>query len=332
MFGDEGRELSVVGQKYDINGDGVLDETEQAMRNMDKSGKGFITNDKVYELMKHQTEMQKQIFNMKKLTIGLVVFTFILALTNLGTAWAAATLAKDTTVNTETNALEAKGNRAMLGTMSTGNAIGVEEEFEEEQGSRRLNGGKTIATVGHQIKMKDVTDKIWKGCSKSQASSVTYTCQAGSTTSIAEIECTGSKNYADPNDNKKEIYEFPQKNFAQPLLISCDEGGDKNAMCAMKNLPCASNFVTPGLGDVIPDTDSTGSVGNANGSSGSGNGGNDTCEATIDIFTEVNEFPPVDMVCRRSCECISKCCLKGYFGNRCDVGPPNKYISCAPLY
>lgn len=43
--------LSDVGKMYDIDGDGKLDEAEQAMRDMDKTGRGYLTNDKVYELM-----------------------------------------------------------------------------------------------------------------------------------------------------------------------------------------------------------------------------------------------------------------------------------------
>lgn len=43
--------LSSVGKMYDIDGDGKLDEAEQAMRDLDKTGRGYLTNDKVYELM-----------------------------------------------------------------------------------------------------------------------------------------------------------------------------------------------------------------------------------------------------------------------------------------
>jgi hypothetical protein len=48
---EEMSRLSSVGKMYDINGDGVLDEAEQAMRDLDETGRGYLTNDKVYELM-----------------------------------------------------------------------------------------------------------------------------------------------------------------------------------------------------------------------------------------------------------------------------------------
>jgi Ca2+-binding EF-hand superfamily protein len=43
--------LSRVSKMYDINGDGVLDEAERAMRELDETGRGYLTNEKVYELM-----------------------------------------------------------------------------------------------------------------------------------------------------------------------------------------------------------------------------------------------------------------------------------------
>jgi len=43
--------MSRVSQMYDINGDGELDEAERAMRDLDTTGRGHLTNEKVYELM-----------------------------------------------------------------------------------------------------------------------------------------------------------------------------------------------------------------------------------------------------------------------------------------
>jgi len=69
------------------------------VRNLDKSGRGFLTNDKVYALMQEQLAMQKSMFKMKKIIAGLLAFVFILALANLGTSFASAILAKDTTTS-----------------------------------------------------------------------------------------------------------------------------------------------------------------------------------------------------------------------------------------
>jgi hypothetical protein len=43
--------LSRVSEMYDINGDGVLDEAERAIRSLDTTGRGYLTNEKVYDLM-----------------------------------------------------------------------------------------------------------------------------------------------------------------------------------------------------------------------------------------------------------------------------------------
>lgn len=61
------RKLSTTARMYDVNGDGVLDETEMAMRNLDKSGRGFLTNDKVYKLMREQLATQAKLFQAKRI-------------------------------------------------------------------------------------------------------------------------------------------------------------------------------------------------------------------------------------------------------------------------
>ena len=94
------RNLSKVSRMYDMDGDGQLgkllirdischvanylshtnilillyyctaDEAEQAMRNLDTSGRGHLTNDKVFELMTEHFDDQRQLFKMKKVLIG----------------------------------------------------------------------------------------------------------------------------------------------------------------------------------------------------------------------------------------------------------------------
>ena len=53
--------LSTVSRMYDVDGDGVLDEAEMAMRNMDKSGRGHLSNETVYKMMHEQIKTQKQL-------------------------------------------------------------------------------------------------------------------------------------------------------------------------------------------------------------------------------------------------------------------------------
>ena len=67
--GPQYRKLSTVSRMYDVDGDGHLDDAEAAMRGMDKSNRGYLTNDKVYQLMKEQIEIQKQLFRVKRVVL-----------------------------------------------------------------------------------------------------------------------------------------------------------------------------------------------------------------------------------------------------------------------
>ena len=39
-------------------------------RKLDKSGRGYLTNDKVYAMMQEQLKMQKEMFKFKKIIFG----------------------------------------------------------------------------------------------------------------------------------------------------------------------------------------------------------------------------------------------------------------------
>lgn len=64
------RKLSSVSKMYDVNGDGQLDEAEMAMRGMDSSDRGFLTNDKIYSLVREQLETRRQLFRIKWIVFG----------------------------------------------------------------------------------------------------------------------------------------------------------------------------------------------------------------------------------------------------------------------
>ena len=86
--------LSVVSKQYDRTGKGYLDPTEQAMRQLDESGRGHVPNSVVYDLMQESVTMHKKMATQRHLLIALGCFTVILALANMATAFAAASLAK----------------------------------------------------------------------------------------------------------------------------------------------------------------------------------------------------------------------------------------------
>lgn len=66
---------------------------------MDTENSGKLTNEKLHALMQRQLALQHQNVTQRKLIIGLSVFAVVLALANMGTAFAAARLAQDTSLS-----------------------------------------------------------------------------------------------------------------------------------------------------------------------------------------------------------------------------------------
>ena len=62
--------LSTVSKKYDIHGSGNLDGVEQAMRDMDTTNKGYISNEKIYDLMQDHIKVKEQVFTFKKIVMA----------------------------------------------------------------------------------------------------------------------------------------------------------------------------------------------------------------------------------------------------------------------
>jgi len=59
--------LSTISKKYDTSGKGYLDENERKMRELDTSNRGYLTNDRVYDMMEEMN---------KKVRASLCWFTF----------------------------------------------------------------------------------------------------------------------------------------------------------------------------------------------------------------------------------------------------------------
>jgi len=93
--GEKNPKLSLVSKAYDLDGDGKLDDAEQIMRDADSSGRGFLTNEEIYELVHNEIRAKRSAGYMKRLVVGLICFVGLLALANLGTSLAAGILAKD---------------------------------------------------------------------------------------------------------------------------------------------------------------------------------------------------------------------------------------------
>ena len=113
--------LSVVSMKYDVDGDGKLDEAEQMMRDMDTANVGHLSNEKVYQIMVEQMKLQQEVFSLKRLSIAFLVVVVFLSLATLGSSFAAAILAKDTDL--ENGNLVSKTDGTLVGTRSRGSHL-----------------------------------------------------------------------------------------------------------------------------------------------------------------------------------------------------------------
>jgi len=134
--------LTTISRAYDLDGDGILDEAEQAMRDRDEDGRGHLTNEEIYAIVQEQLKIQKHAGMMKKLIFALIAFVVLLALSNLGTSVAAAFLAKDVTADDGSKTggvatMHIKKTGEIAAAQSTGDIYEVDEMTEEDYDERR---------------------------------------------------------------------------------------------------------------------------------------------------------------------------------------------------
>jgi hypothetical protein len=136
------KRLSVISQMYDVDGDGKLDKAEKAMRDMDTDNKGHLSNEKVYEVILKQFQLQQQVFSLKRISIALFFVLLLLAVSTLAMSFAAATLAKDT--NVENGNLVSKTDGSLVATRSRGShvIVAVDEGYVDRV-RRRMLGYET---------------------------------------------------------------------------------------------------------------------------------------------------------------------------------------------
>lgn len=213
--------LSIISQKYDVDGDGQLDDTERAMRDMDKSGRGFLSNDKVYKILQEQMALQQQMFNMKRIIIGLSAFTLILALSNLGTAWAAAVLAKDTTVDSSGN-MQAKSGTGMVGTEAKAKVFdAITEENDRRELDLYTDDGSSKVPFGIEAEVASCTGVTVR---------IKHTCTDG-VTHFYDYNC-GSSSYANQGGGTY--------TDGTVTISGCN---DNKGTCNIAGLPCGGSVV-----------------------------------------------------------------------------------------
>ncbi|ACI64699.1 predicted protein [Thalassiosira pseudonana CCMP1335] len=123
--------------KFDLDGDGMLDEAEYAMLKYDKDGDGNLGLEEIHAIVQEHLGAQRNIGQMKKLIAFLVCFVGILALSNLGTSLASAILAKETTADKDMATMQLKGTGEIMGTQSSGESFTAQPLDGETRRARR---------------------------------------------------------------------------------------------------------------------------------------------------------------------------------------------------
>lgn len=186
--------LSLTSRKYDIDGDGQLDEAEKAMRDLDTEGQGTLSNVEVYKIVKESMNNQRELFKLKRVVIGLVGFALLLTLANLGTSVAAAFLAKDTTTNN--NNLVDATTKETIATQTTADNFRISATADAIDGRRKLDRDFAISSL---VLSHEKGAKIIENCGLSKTVTLTRTFQNGENDEVTTNICPASK----VNTNKK---------------------------------------------------------------------------------------------------------------------------------
>lgn len=178
--GDRAFGLSVVSQQYDRTQKGYLDSTELHMRTMDTENAGHLDINKVYEIMKELRAEQKNSMTLRKIIYALSGFAVLLALANIGTSFVAATLAKESHVDSTTHDLVDKNTGDRVGTTDKIDVVQLferppyfdpEDDNDQRRHLRRLHNidvdpTLTNATTGTaEISQAGAIDMYGKLCS-----------------------------------------------------------------------------------------------------------------------------------------------------------------------
>jgi hypothetical protein len=164
--------LSKVSMRYDVDGDGKLDPSEKAMRDMDTENRGYLTNEEVYKVMLEHMKLQKEVFGLKRMSLVFVFIIMLLSLATLGTSFAAALLAKDTDV--KNGILVVKGGDGVVGTSNVASTFTL---TEVALSSRRLGIEGGADTGGFTVTSITKTDAI----------AVASHCELGNTVFLREM-------------------------------------------------------------------------------------------------------------------------------------------------
>jgi hypothetical protein len=122
---------------YDIDGDGKLDAVEQIMMRYDVDGDGTFSKAEIYQIIKALLTAERRAGRMKRAIIALSCFVFVLALSNLGTSFAAMFLSKELAADADESVMRLQSNGHLASVQTTGETYDITPLTQEEYMARR---------------------------------------------------------------------------------------------------------------------------------------------------------------------------------------------------
>lgn len=270
--------LSEVSKHFDRNNKGFLDDTETALRRMDTQNLGYLSVHKVYSIMetlqkeqKHSAGLlkvlqhqQRKMINLKKGIIGLCIFAVILAVSNIGTSFAAVKLAKEVEVSSSTSDLT-NTNGIRVGT--TSKIINVSIQAVTPESSRRLAARGFVASacantfnitadchVAGELSYNDMVAlhqsfcQDWMpgvaGCLGGGVDKVRLTCN-GRTSTLFDMGLDEISPQIDPNYFNWTVFPAPRRSYAGEQFVN--QGNQQGRR------PCKQEFSVGMYCDTLDD-------------------------------------------------------------------------------
>jgi hypothetical protein len=209
--------LSRVSRKYDVDGDGKLDDAEKAMRDMDTDNQGYLSNEKVYKVMVEQMKLQQEVFSLKRLSMVFLAVMVFLSLATLATSFAAATLAKDTEV--KNGVLVGKDSTVALATSN------ADKTFIVSDGTTVINGRRTQASGNFFISLNEAA-AAWTTCS-SMHLILQRDCKEGTVEKTVEIPICPSNSWSRARNGPSENYVYTFERSDGDVIFDCEDGVDQ---------------------------------------------------------------------------------------------------------
>eukprot|EP00577_Skeletonema_sp_RCC1716_P018216 CAMPEP_0113389676 /NCGR_PEP_ID=MMETSP0013_2-20120614/9753_1 /TAXON_ID=2843 ORGANISM="Skeletonema costatum, Strain 1716" /NCGR_SAMPLE_ID=MMETSP0013_2 /ASSEMBLY_ACC=CAM_ASM_000158 /LENGTH=249 /DNA_ID=CAMNT_0000272767 /DNA_START=83 /DNA_END=832 /DNA_ORIENTATION=+ /assembly_acc=CAM_ASM_000158 len=238
---------SQASQKWDLDGDGVLDDAELALKNM-AAGDDELDMRKIHELMSEHLQTQKSLWKFKRIAASFFVIIIVLALSNLATSFAAAYLSKDTKasggdlqgLDGNTLGMQTTAEHTEAFTLDTEDAVESFLELDVEQGKLMVIECKADRTVHMSRTFKDGRITDYAFCPLPTGHKAAYDFRNPELPSVEISTLTGPVIIAPDSDGS--FYTITGTGVTSHAGFPCDDAidCDPGLVCDSETKSCAS--------------------------------------------------------------------------------------------